>query len=222
VRRVLSNPNSSIAQRNAALEEVTDPAKRKPVFFSALLVDNGLQFEGDVKGVGIGNVSNLYYSMQTQLVSPTWFARGVSTQMTLVPAAFELGYNLQNTDFPQMDGSGIARYRNGGTFRAFYDASDIGPIRRFEFVFQGVSRQLFSMEAAVDPTTQAVTKTTSGNKYYLQGDFKVFFASTSKGRPGFRVSFKRGTLPPAYTFTKGFEFGIIFETSDDTQTNQPK
>jgi hypothetical protein len=215
-------PSDELTKVFCSNPDHANPATRKPVLFSALLMDNGLQFEGDVKGTSFGNVSNLLYNFQTQLVSPTWFNRGLSTQLTLIPAGFEAGYNLQDQEAAEQKGFGIARYRAGGSFRAFYTASAVSPIHRFEFVIQAVTRQLFSPEAAIDPITQKSTLHQRGNTYYTQGDFKFFFADTAHGRPGFRVSYKRGSLPPVYSFTKGFEFGLIFETADDTQTQQSK
>jgi hypothetical protein len=56
---------------------------------------------------------------------------------------------------------------------------------------------------------------TSGDKYWVQADLKVFFLRALKANAGLKVSFQRGYLPPVYNFNKAFNFGLVIESSDN-------
>jgi len=56
---------------------------------------------------------------------------------------------------------------------------------------------------------------TGGNKPWIQVDFKVFIGSRLAGiRPGLKVAYQRGSLPPVFADTKVFSYRLIFESSD--------
>ena len=80
---------------------------------------------------------------------------------------------------------------------------------------QGVYRYLFNREVKFDETTQKNILTDKGHKPWFQGDLKFFLADNDRGRVGFKLTFNRGSLPPVFAQTKSFQFGLIFETSED-------
>lgn len=57
----------------------------------------------------------------------------------------------------------------------------------------------------------------SGNKAWRQADLKVFLFGDGTKRYGLKVSYNNGQLPPAFTPTRGFQFGMVVESSDDKQ-----
>jgi hypothetical protein len=185
-------------------------------FWPSLFFDNGISFEGDVRSVSIGNVSNFVFNSQLKLASATaQFSKAGFFFMRVIPAGVEAGYNLQNVDAPALDGNTLARYKAGGTLTLRYDSQNNATLNRIDLELNAVDRYLFLRELTLDPTTNLVTRLDKGNKYYAEGNLKFYFFRVGKGRPGFKVSFKRGYLPPAFAFTKGFDAGFFYESADD-------
>lgn len=190
-------------------------------FFRSLLFDSAMNFEGDVKGASIGNVSNLLYDGQLQLttVSHAFANRTGFWNFRWIPFGVEAGFNLRNEDDPADEKNSLARLKTGAVFELFYQAREGSNslLNRVEFDVQALDRYLFKRESALDETTQKAVLTDKGNTYWIQSDAKFFFGPTTQfGRPGFRIGFKRGSLPPVYSFTKAFTFGVIFQSSKNT------
>jgi hypothetical protein len=195
-------------------------------FFRGLVFDNGLNFEGDVDGMSIGNVSNLLYSSQLQV---TAVARAIGKQKGFwtfrwLPVGVEAGYNLKNEDDPNNEKHSLARLKTGGVLTLFYEANNPADfLNRVEFETQAVNRYLFKRETLFDAATQKNLLVEKGNKYWLQADLKFMLgAKIGPGRIGFRASFQRGSLPPVYAFTKVFNFSVIFESLDDDTSREIK
>lgn len=190
-------------------------------FFRSLLFDSAMKFEGDVKGASIGNVSNLLYDGQLQLttVSQAFANRTGFWNFRWIPVGVEAGFNLRNEDDPADEKNSLARLKTGVVFELFYQAPEDSSslLNRIEFDVQALDRYLFKRESALDEATKKAVLTDKGNTYWIQSDAKFFFGPTTQlGRPGFRIGFKRGSLPPVYSFTKAFTFGVIFQSSKNT------
>ncbi|HJX84184.1 MAG TPA: hypothetical protein VJ723_07565 [Candidatus Angelobacter sp.] len=213
VQKAIASNNPGDAQ--AALEKMPHH------FWPSVFFDNGVSFEGDVRSTNIGNVSNFVFNSQVKLASATkalghtgfFFIR-------IIPVGIEAGYNLKNQDAPALDGRSLARLKFGGTLTLRYDSQNNAGLNRVDLELNAVDRHLFSREVALDPTTKLVTMLTNGEKYYAEGNLKFYFSKVGKGRPGFRMSFKRGFLPPAFAFTKAFDAGFFYESADDKTANK--
>jgi hypothetical protein len=190
-------------------------------FFRSLLFDSAMKFEGDVKGASIGNVSNLLYDGQLQLttVSQAFANRTGFWNFRWIPFGVEAGFNLRNEDDPADEKNSLARIKTGLVFELYYQATEGSSslLNRIEFDVQALDRYLFKRESALDEVTKKAVLTDKGNTYWIQSDAKFFFGPTTQfGRPGFRIGFKRGSLPPVYSFTKAFTFGVIFQSSKNS------
>jgi hypothetical protein len=195
-------------------------------FFRGLVLDNGIKFEGDIKGVSVGNVTNLVYDGQLQV---TTVARAIGKSRGFwnfrwLPVGVEAGYNLKNEDDPNHEKHSLARFKTGGVLTLFYQAdNDHDFLNRVEFETQAVNRYLFKRETLFDPDSQKNILVDKGNKYWLQADLKFLFGTRiGPGRMGFRSSFQRGSLPPTYAFTKVFTFSLLFETGDEDTSREIK
>jgi hypothetical protein len=191
-------------------------------FFRSLLFDSAMKFEGDIKGASIGNVSNILYDGQLQLtsVSQAFANRTGFWNFRWIPFGVEAGFNLRNEDDPANEKHSLVRLKSGLILELFYQAREEGSLlNRIEFDVQAVDRYLFKRESALDEATKKVVLTDNGNTYWIQSDAKFFFGpKTQFGRAGFRVSFRRGSLPPVYSFTKAFNLGIVFQSAADAET----
>lgn len=196
-------------------------AKLQSHFWPTLFFDNGVSFEGDVRGVSLGNVSNFVFNSQLKLASATaQFSRAGYFFLRIIPAGIEAGYNLQNADAPALDGKSLARYKSGGTMTFRYDSNNNAALNRIDLELNAVDRYLFQRELTLDSATNLVTLLDKGNKYYAEGNMKFYFLKLGKGRPGFRVTFKRGFLPPTFAFTKAFDAGFFYESADDKTSSK--
>jgi hypothetical protein len=195
-------------------------------FFRAVLFDNALRFEGDVKGASIGNVSNLLWDAQLQVATVTRAIAGDTGFINLrfFPAGVEAGYNITNNDAPDMERSSLARLKSGAVMTLFYEARDENEfLNRVEFETKGVTRYLLRSESVFDEATKKAILVDKGNKYWVQADLKFLFGPrTQFGRVGFRASFQRGALPPVYAFTKAMNFGIVFESNEKSDKKEEK
>jgi hypothetical protein len=202
-------------------EEIIRSLQRR--FFRAIYFDNGLQFEGDIKGASVGNVSNLVYDGQVQFTTINRQLGNSSSflNLRLLPIGTDLGHNINNNDNPQVNSPSVIRLNNGIAFNLFYDAPAVLPVK-IELSVDAVNRHLFHSESAFDTATQKASLVTSGNKYWIQADAKLFFVHTDHGHAGLRITFQRGFLPPVYSLTKAFNIGLVFETADDDSSKQLK
>jgi hypothetical protein len=195
-------------------------------FFRSLVFDNGLKFEGDIKGFGIGNVSNLLFDSQLQL---TTVSRAIGSQAGFfnfrwIPFGVEAGYNLKNDDDKSNEKHSLARIKTGAVFSLFYRAKEENAfLNRVEFDTQAINRFLLLRENVLDPTTRKATMVEKGSKYWLQSDLKFMFGpKTSMGMVGIKVGFRRGSLPPVYAFNKAFNIGLVFESADKDNSKEIK
>ena len=225
IRSALYAPAGTLTPAREA-EALTAVRNIQHDFVRAYLWDNALRFEGDVSGTSIGNVSNLVFDSQFQIATVTRaFASDTGfLNLRLIPAGFEAGYNMRNEANPEVDKNSLARLKGGGVLTLFYEARNTEEfLNRVEFETQGVVRYLFRRESAFDEATKTAVFTDRGVKYWLQSDLKFLFGPRlGKGRAGFRLSYNRGSLPPVYSFTKAFKFGLVFETTDDTTAEEIK
>jgi hypothetical protein len=91
---------------------------------------------------------------------------------------------------------------------------------RLDLELSAVDRYLFKDELQHDGNTNAFTSTGTGNKYWAQIALTVLGGpmggGTLSGRPGLRLAFQHGSLPPVYAFVKVFTISLIFETNDNS------
>jgi hypothetical protein len=99
----------------------------------------------------------------------------------------------------------------------FEDTEAAYPLRRVELDMNGVMRNLFFAEAMYNKETKAVDRTGRGVRGYGQVDLKLYMGETAKARYGLKLSYNRGSLPPAFARVKSFQFGFLWESNDDTQ-----
>ncbi len=110
----------------------------------------------------------------------------------------------------------IARGKLGADLTFFYDSPQAKrPIKRLELNAGGIERYLLFKEVNYDPATKKDSRTGKGSRPYFQSDLKLFFAQDTKARYGMRIAYTRGSLPPVFAGVKSFQFGIVFETTDD-------
>jgi hypothetical protein len=225
---------SDLAKASAALD-VNDTATaqrlteeyRKRVF-SSVHLDLGGKLEAEALGfdvtnfVGDGNVKILSRT-KTLFGSKSGFYK-----FRLIPVGLEAGYNLGKADeaaaaavdpnlaLQLAEVDWITRFKAGAGFTLFYRNPESKlPFKRIEFDLQGVYRYLFNREVKFDETTKKNILTDRGHKPWFQGDLKFYMADTDRGRAGFKLTFNRGSLPPVFATTNSFQFGLIFETSED-------
>jgi hypothetical protein len=117
----------------------------------------------------------------------------------------------------------IARLMGGGQMTLRYlPTDDSGAHWGVELNMAYAMRHLFQSEVFTDTTaTGGKTSTVrKGNQPWRQADLKFFLFGDQKARYGFKFSYMNGALPPAFTRTKGFQYGFIIETSDDKTNGQ--
>ena len=195
-------------------------------FFRSFYFDNGLKFEGDIRGFSVGNVSNLLYEGQLQL---TTVSKGIGKQVGFwnfrwMPVGVEAGYNLKNDDDKSNEKHSLARVKTGAVLSLFYKASDPNSfLNRVEFDTEAVNRFLLRRESVFDDQTKKANLISKGSKYWLQSDLKFMFGpKTPMGMVGIKVGFRRGSLPPVYAFNKAFNIGLVFESSTKDTSKEIK
>jgi hypothetical protein len=152
----------------------------------------------------------------------------------LMPAAMEGGKNIgaaamsaaaagSTTAVAAKKVDWLARYKGGLGMTFYYENwNSEFPIRRVDLDANGVFRQLFLDEYMYDAQTKMSDHTGKGGRGYGQIDFKVFAGQTDKGRYGIKLSYNRGSLPPAFARVKSFQFGFLWESNDQTAAKQAK
>ena len=106
----------------------------------------------------------------------------------------------------------------------YLPTSDSGDHWGLEGNLAFVNRHLFSSEVFTETINAGSTKVSSigkGNKIWRQADLKLFLFGDEKARYGFKFSYLNGALPPAFTTTRGFQYGFVVETTDDKANGQP-
>lgn len=213
---VLGSSSESI---DSAVQDIGRLQRR---FFRALLLDEKMNFEGDVQGSAIGNVSNVVNDFSSQI---TTINRPVTQagfwNFRVLPVGAELGYNVNDAANPQLKNKSIVRLKSGAEINLSYDNPGAIP-NKVQLTTSVVNRYLFNSESAWDVAQDKAVSTTKGDKYWAQIDFKVFFVRTSSGNAGLKLTFQRGSLPPIYAFNKAFNFGLVFETNDSDTAKESK
>lgn len=209
-------------QRRGELVDELNRLESKKRLWSALLIDFSGQLEGEALNF---NVSNFVGNGQVQLQSRTQRLFGSNTgfwRLRLVPAGVEGGKNV-NSMTAQGGGSiqssspedYVARVKAGGQFTLFYENPENPfPLKRVDLDLSMVQRYLFFKEAQVSSTPGIMNTFNSGRKPWYQASLKVYLVDTPKGKYGVQLSYNNGSLPPAFSPTKSFQFGFLFETSD--------
>lgn len=213
--KTATDPGASGVPNDVALRALGNVRSH---FWRAFLADYGFQMEGDVSDHGIGNVSNAIFDLRPQIATaaaPVFGNQGYLT-LRLMPAGFEFGHNITNSDNTTKEIGGVSRLKAGVELSLFYqNKTDSTFINRVELTGASIYRRLFMTESAFDATTQKNINTTKGDKLWTQVDFKIFVGPRmGKIRPGLKATYQRGYLPPVFSRTKVFSYGLVFESTD--------
>jgi hypothetical protein len=213
---------------NSTAEDVLKAQKRGKGFFRVLMIKEGLNLEGEAFDFKTTNfVSDTHFELASIAKK-----LGSGFYNLNVFAGPELGRNLAKPDAAAVTGATadqlakadwIARFKAGGEFTLRLLPSASGDNWGVELNLGYVNRHLFSDEVFTQETkkdgktTNKLVTVGRGNKAWRQADLKVFLFGDSSKRYGVKVSYNNGQLPPAFTPTKGFQFGMVIESSDDKQ-----
>jgi hypothetical protein len=217
----------------ARAQRLTNEYRKR--IFSSIHLDLGAKLEAEALSF---DVANFVGEGTVKVLSRTKTLFGSKSgfyKFRLIPGGLEVGYNLGKGDEalaaavdPKLaeqlkEVDWITRYKAGAGLTFFYrNIESKLPFKRIEVDLQGVYRYLFTREVKFDETTRKNILTDKGSKPWFQGDLKFFLADTDAGRVGFKLTFNRGSLPPVFAQTKSFQFGLIFETSEDEpKTSKP-
>ncbi len=230
----LSNLLSAIESTSGSVNApaLTTMANLQKSFFRSIYFDNGLSYEGDISHGSIGNIGNVLYNADIWVNTA---ARPLSKQsgffnFRLLPVGVEAGYNVSSnasTAPPPPSGTtptgnySLVRLKSGATFilssQSPYRTDNSGA--RLDLEISAVNRYLFEKELIYDDKTKSYSSTGTGNKYWAQIALKILGGSIGSGplsgRPGLKLGFERGFLPPVYAFTKVFTISLIYETNDN-------
>jgi hypothetical protein len=172
--------------------------------------------EADVSKRGLGNVSNLLMDVRPQLATGAMTALGENSEFTFrfMPAGFELGRNVSNPDKVTQELGSLARYKAAAEVALYYESKAPNPLlQRVELNVSSVYRRLLTDETSYNATSQTNVDTARGDKLWTQGDFKIFLGAAFNGmRAGLKATYQRGYLPPVFTRTKIFTYGLVFES----------
>jgi hypothetical protein len=204
-------------------------------YFRSIYFDNGISYEGDLSNGSVGNVSNVVYDgelwVNTAVRSLTRTSGFVN--LRIIPLGVEAGYNvsanaasspsststLSNSSTPPNDYS-LARVKSGGTFTLSSQSPYLSANSpRLDLEVTAIDRYLFEKELLYNAKTSSYSSTGTGSRYWAQVAVKVLAGSVGtgsvSGRPGLKLAFERGSLPPVYAFTKVFTVSLIYETNDN-------
>ena len=227
--------SGSIDANNPAVSALASIQKQ---YFRSIYFDNGLSYEGDISGGSLGNISNVLYDGEVWLNTA---ARSITAQtgffnFRILPVGIEAGYNVSSNASTPLSGSSatttasnstpngnysLVRLKSGATF-ALSSQSPFSTDNsaRLDFEVSAVNRYLFERELSYNSGTKSYSSTGSGNKYWAEVAIKVLAgpvgSGSFSGRPGLRLAFQRGSLPPVYAFTKVFTISLIYETNDNS------
>lgn len=191
---------------------------------SAVLVDTAGKVEGEGNNFDVGNyVADLRVSLQSRTNVLLGSTKGF-WEFRILPVGFEGGKNIQTTSTASatspsttsMQEDLIARYKGGGQFHLFYDDSaNMLPFKRIDLTMQTVQRILFLNEAQT--SSRGTTSYSDGSRAWYDANLIAYFAETTGGRFGFKLTYNDGSLPPSFTKARSFNFGFVFETPDGEQ-----
>ena len=195
-------------------------------FFRAFLFDYGLQMESDVTSKGLGNVSNMIGDFKPQFATASHTFAGNSGFFNLrfMPAGLEVGHNLSvpdaaDTNAKTRETGSLVRIKSALEARFFYQSkADTSLLNRVELSTAVANRVLLQDEIAYDVKTKLNVNTAHGAKPWVQTDFKISVGPRIGNiRPGFKLTYQRGSLPPVYADTKVFTYGLVFESAEDSK-----
>jgi hypothetical protein len=146
----------------------------------------------------------------------------------VLPAAFEGGRSLSQGQGDSASAAStaqkpdwIARYKVGAGMTFFYnDWSSSFPFRRVELDMNGVGRNLFFKETTYNSQSKTTDSTGKGIRGYAQVDLKLYVGQSDKARYGLKLSYNRGSLPPVFARVKSFQFGFLYESTDDNTSGK--
>lgn len=207
-------------------------------YFRSIYFDNGLSYEANIANGSLGNVSNVLYS------GDTWVNTAVRSltkrtgfyNFRILPIGIEAGYNVAANSSASLSGSptatttsssapspnySLARLKSGATFILSSESPfTTSPSPRLDLEVSAVNRYLFEKELIYNGSTKSYSSTGTGNRYWVDVALKFLAGSIGSGslsgRPGLRLAFERGSLPPVYALTRMFTISLIFETDDNT------
>lgn len=223
--------NATSSQIETAISTINNQVNksRNKGFFRVLSVGGGLKLEGeafDFKTVNFVSDPTIELGSIAKRIGSKGFYN-----FSILGGA-ELGRNLSKptngtTSSTALDEvNWIARMMGGGQFTLRYLPSDeTGSHWAVELNLAYVNRHLFKKEvfteAAESGTAPKITRIGEGNRAWRQADLKLFLFGDEKARYGFKVTYMNGSLPPAFTPTKGFQYGFIVETTDGDPNRKP-
>jgi hypothetical protein len=200
--------------------------------FRVLMIKEGLNLEGEAFDFKTTNfVSDTHFELASIAKK-----LGSGFYNINIFAGPELGRNLAKPDAAAVAGATadqlskvdwIARLKAGGEFTLRLLPSGKADNWGLELNLGYVNRHLFSSEVFTQETTkdgQTTKKLVTvgkGNRAWRQADLKLFLFGDGTKRYGLKVSYNNGQLPPTFTPTKGFQFGLVVESSDDKQSGAP-
>lgn len=187
-------------------------------FWSAALIDFAGKLEGEAMNF---KIANFVGDGQVQVQSRTQRLFGSSGfwRLRIIPAGVEGGKNVNTTanngGTPPSSPDFVARVKGGGDLTAFYEnLENPFPLKRVDLSLGMVQRYLFLKEAEMTSTSSPALAVNKGYRPWYQAALKVYIAESPKGKYGFQLTYQNGSLPPAFSTTKAFQFGFLYETSD--------
>lgn len=204
---------------------------RNKGFFRVLLIKQGFNLEGEAFDFKTTNfVSDTHFELASiaKKLGPGFYNLNVF-------AGPEIGRNLAKPDAAAATGATeaqlaaadwITRLKAGGEFTLRLLPAASGDNWGVELNLGYVNRHLFSSEVFTQEstkdgeTTKKLVTVGKGNRAWRQADLKLFLFGNQSARYGVQLSYQNGQLPPAFTPTKGFKFGLVIESSDDRQSGE--
>ena len=188
-------------------------------FWSAALIDFAGKLEGEAMNF---KIANFVGDGQVQVQSRTQKLFGSTSgfwRLRVIPAGVEGGKNVNTTAdngvTPESSPDFVARVKAGGDLTLFYEnAENPFPFKRVDLNLGMVQRYLFLKEAEMTSTSNPVLAVNKGYRPWYQAALKVYIVESLKGKFGFQLTYKNGSLPPAFATTKAFQFGFLYESSD--------
>jgi len=242
---VLFNGGDISAIRDAQNSGKTEEAQKQlsglsHAVWSSVTFDFGSSFEAQALSFNVTNfIGDGMVQIKSRVLPLIPIQDGQTTEdrtgflkFHFVPGGVEIGQNLnKGNDAASMAGSAnsnavnsvdwIARYKFGAGFTLFYrNIKTRFLFKRVELDAQFVGRYLFKSEIMFDEATMKNISTTTGLKPWSQVGLNAYIADTPSGRFGFKLSYKKGSLPPVFSPTNSFQFGFLFETADDVKKKQ--
>lgn len=197
-------------------------------FFRVLMIKQGLNLEGEAFDFKTTNfVSDTHFELASIAKK-----LGSGFYNLNIFAGPEIGRNLAKPDAATTTGTTpaqlaaadwITRLKAGGEFTLRLLPSAMGDNWGVEVNLGYVNRHLFSSEVFTQETMEdgetirKLVTVGKGNRAWRQADLKVYLFGNESARYGVKLSYHNGQLPPAFTPTKGFQFGLVIESPDDTQ-----